>query len=186
MANAPNKKGLIELQIKAAPENPYASEIIEKIKNGNIINARGPYGKVLLQNKIDLPIIFVAGGTGIVPIKALIEQALANKDSRELHLYWGAASSTDLYLQQEFKALADKHSNFSFTPIIYSSEEYWDGCTGLVHEVIVHEHNDLSGHQVYASGPQEMVYAALDTFTEKGLKPQLMYSDTFEYFPRES
>jgi len=186
IANAPTVDGRLELQIKAASDNPYTTEIIEKVKHKTVLSLRGPYGKVIYRSEPDLPILFVAGGTGIVPLKAIIEQACARKDPRAMHLYWGAQNITDLYLREQMQHLADTHEHFDFTPVIQNTPEDWQGASGLVHEIIDAAHDDLSGYQVYTNGPTEMIYAIFDAFTAKGLKPQLIFSDTFEYAPRES
>lgn len=186
IANAPRADGKLELQIKAIPDNPYTTEIINKIKAKSTLTLRGAYGHVIYRSEPDLPILFVAGGTGIVPLKAIIEAALARKDQRNMHLYWGGKTTEDLYLSEQMQNLAKVHANFDFTPIISDTDTYWEGSTGLVHEVVDQQYNDFSQYQVYTSGPTEMVYAAFDAFTAKGLKPQLIFSDTFEYAPRES
>ena len=184
ITNAPSNHRHLELQIKAMPDNPHTSEIIAKIKAKEVLQLQGPYGKVIYRNEPKLPIIFVAGGTGIAPLKAIIEQALTQNDPRSLHLFWGGQHPDALYLSEHIQAYAKNHDNFSFTPVVDKKGSYWHGATGLVHEAVIKEYDDLSGYQVYASGPTPMVYAALDAFTNKGLKPQLLFSDTFEHAPR--
>lgn len=185
IANIPNDAGTIELQIKHVPDNHFVTELISKVKKGKSLSLRGPYGNMRYYPELDLPIIFMAGGTGIVPIKALIEHVISVNSTQSVQLYWGGKTQQDLYLMDDLKQLASQHANFEFTPIISGNDEFWQGETGLVHEIIAQQHEDLSHYQVYASGPAEMVYAAYDAFITKGLKPQLMFSDTFEVFPRE-
>jgi CDP-4-dehydro-6-deoxyglucose reductase len=185
IASLPKDDGVVELQIKTINDNVYSKEFIEKIVAKKNLLLRGPYGNVRYYGELDLPIIFMAGGTGIVPIKALIEKALSHDKPQELYLFWGGRKRADLYLFEHMQALADQHPRFHFIPVLSGTEEYWQGETGLVHEVIAKQHDNMSGHQVYASGPSEMVYQALDAFTAKGLKPQLMFSDTFEVYPRD-
>ena len=185
IASAPQADGSLELQIKNSPDHQLTSEIIDKIKARKSLTLRGPYGTVRYYDELDLPIIFMAGGTGIVPLKALIEKALSTQPQQALHLYWGGSHQRDMYLFDHMLALAEQHEHFSFTPVLKSADETWQGEIGLVHQIIAQQHADLSGYQVYASGPTEMVYAGYDAFIAKGLKPQLMFSDTFEVFPRE-
>lgn len=184
IANAPQADKILELQIKSVPENPRNVEIIEKITQKKSLTIRGPYGATVYHSTPNLPLIYLAGGIGIVPLKAMLEAAFAHQDVRPLHLYWGVKNSSDLYLAELFNQWEQQHSNFKFTPVISAQDNFWEGKTGLVHEVVVTQHDDMAGHQVYASGPKEMIYTAYDEFTAKGLKPQLMFSDTFEYFPR--
>lgn len=186
IASTPQESGQLELQIKNSPDHQLTNEIIDKIKAKTNLMLRGPYGTVRYYDELDLPIIFMSGGTGIVPIKALIEKALSTNPKQQLHLFWGGNNKNDLYLYEHMHALAEQHDNFLFTPVLTGSDEYWQGKTGLVHEIIAEQHDDLSGYQVYASGPTDMVYAGYDAFIAQGLKPQLMFSDTFEVFPREN
>jgi CDP-4-dehydro-6-deoxyglucose reductase len=184
IANAPNADKILELQIKSVAENTRNVETIKKIIEKKTITLRGPYGTTIYKSAPNFPIIYLAGGTGIVPIKAMLEAAFANNDPRALHLYWGGKNSTDLYLAELFTQWAKQHANFTFTPVITAQDQYWQGRTGLVHEVVAEQHENLQGYQVYCSGPKDMVYTAYDEFMVKGLKPQLMFSDTFEHFPR--
>ena len=174
IANAPQEDGAIELHIKAVPSNRHTTEILNKVSNNNMLNIRGAYGNTVYHEDIKLPTLFIAGGTGIVPIKALIERALQHNDGRTLTLYWGAKNPEDLYLAADFAALTERHSHFHFIQV---TEKF-------VHEAVATAHPNMTGFQVYASGPTDMVYTALETFTALGLKPQLMFSDTFEIFPR--
>ena len=184
IANAPQEDGQLELQIKAITDNPYTREIIEKAKNKTALSLRGPYGKVLYRDQPQRPIIFVAGGTGIVPLKAIIEQALKSKDTRSMHLYWSARTPDDIYLYQQMQQLAKQHPNFNFTAMVQQPTTYWQGATGSIEGIITQNYDDLSDYQVYTSGPTEMVYTLFDTCVANGLKPQLIFSDTFEYAPR--
>lgn len=186
VANNPQEDKHIELQIQAVDDNPYVEEILAKINANSDFTLRGAYGNVRYYPELKESIIIVVGGTGIVPMKAMIEHVLSEDSARSIHLYWGGKTVDDLYLLESMKKLALEHKHFTFTPIISGTDEFWQGKTGLVHEIVAHEHDDLSQHQVYASGPTDMVYAAYDAFTQKGLKPQLMFSDTFECFPREN
>jgi CDP-4-dehydro-6-deoxyglucose reductase len=184
-ANTPSQNEHIELHIKNVPNNNNIQDILSKVANKKTIELRGPYGKMIYRTEPNFPLIFVAGGTGIVPLKAMIEEALQQGDQRNIHLYWGGTNVADLYCQEQFTALAAQHSNFKFIPVITAQDNYWQGKTGLLLEVIEQEHTQFKDHLVYISGPTEMVYAARDKFIEKGLQPQLIFSDTFEYFPRD-
>ncbi len=182
IANAPCADRHLELEIKTAAHNPYTCEIIEKIKNKSVLQLSGPYGNMIYRNTPDMPIIFLAGGTGIVPLHAIIEQALAENDRRQLHLYWGGKYAHTLYLREQMEVYTTLSENFSFTPVVNQTDAYWQGTAGVIHQVVEH-HGDLSGYQVYASGKTALVYAAFNAFTAKGLKPQLLFSDTFTHVP---
>lgn len=126
--------------------------------------------------------IFLAGGVGFAPIKALIEQALSSGVSQPIYLYWGARQLADLYMH-ELAQRWEKHvPHFHYIPVLSepSKADNWSGRVGLVHEAVLADHANLAQHHVYASGPTEMVYAALHAFQKHGLDRALMYSDMFE------
>lgn len=175
IANAPDAKGQIELHIKKNPSNPLLQKLIQSIEKNDSLTLRGPYGKMRLQPEVDLPLLFVAGGTGIVPFKALIDAELSQSKSRRVALYWGVRDMVDLYLLTHFEALAKQYPRFQFVTNATSDS--------IINTVLTQE-SQFTEQQVYASGSTEMVYACLDQLTAKGLKPQLFYSDTLEYFPR--
>jgi len=121
----------------------------------------------------------MAGGTGFAPIKAIIEQALADGDKHPKHLYWGAKTVSDLYLDELPQQWVKTVPHFQYTPVLSASNDQglWQGRTGLLHEIIAQDHPSLTSYQVYAAGPPDLIFAALKTFQTLGLKKELMYSD---------
>tara|TARA_R110000868_G_scaffold158036_4_gene385914 strand:- start:82710 stop:83645 length:936 start_codon:yes stop_codon:yes gene_type:complete len=172
IANAPNDEGKIELHIHDADDFQYTKEIIGKITSKSHLKLRGPYGKMVLQPQPDLPIIFIAGGTGFVPFKAMVEDMIAKGFEREIHIYWRAKSTERLYLKTmcEQWAQQDKITFHGLTD-------------GAVYDAVLNDFSDLANYQVFASGPPEMVYAAKKVLVANGLNPFFIYSDAFECFP---
>ncbi|MBL4647684.1 MAG: CDP-6-deoxy-delta-3,4-glucoseen reductase, partial [Gammaproteobacteria bacterium] len=175
----------IELHIRLNERNEYLKEIFAQAKQQGVLKIKAPYGKVIYRQEPNLPFIFVAGGTGFVPIKALIEQALMQNDQRKIFLYWGVKTSQQYYLQELIDRWAKNIPNFQYIPVVSEANDAWQGKTGLVHDAVLSDHNDLSEFQVYVSGPPDMVLTAQKTFLKQGLKPQYIYSDTFELFADE-
>ncbi len=175
IANAPNEKGMIELHIREASDNPYAVEVIKKLQVGETLTLRGPEGNMIYRESPNLPVIFIAGGVGIAPLKAIIEQYLLHHDQRELHLYWGVKSIEHAYLNEEFEALAKQHPQLKMVSLVDNN---------AVHKKVLEDISALSDKMVYVAGPVEMVHAAFDYLTHHGVKPQLMFSDTFQLFPK--
>lgn len=181
IANAPAADGMIELHIRHQMNNPYTQEIMDEICNVGQVCIVGPYGQNILRREPDYPIIFLAGGTGFAPIKALIEQALVNDLQQTLFLYWGIRNSSELYLAQLPQQWAKFMPHFHFIPVLsVDDSKHWIGRTGLVHTAVLQDHADLAAFQVYAAGPNEMVFAALRDFTARGLNRSLLYSDVFD------
>jgi CDP-4-dehydro-6-deoxyglucose reductase len=186
IANAPiENNGIIELHIRCVANSPYTLSLIENIKKTRTLDIRGPFGQCTYKKIPEYPSIFIAGGTGFAPIKAIIEQALSEKITQPIYLYWGARTQADLYMNELASQWEKDVSHFQYIPVLSASLEadHWTGKTGFLHDAVLADHPDLTHHHVYASGPQEMVYAALDIFKRHGLDEKLMYSDAFDFPP---
>lgn len=170
IANAPQANQQLSLYIRHVADNPFTTKLLEHTKAGNNLTIKAPYGKVVYRKEPTLPIIFIAGGTGVVLAKAIIDAMLEEKNPQPTTLYWGVSKAEDLFLNDYFEKLAQQHNWLAYKPIVGKK----------VHEVILSEHPDLSGFQVYASGPSDMVFAASKGFQEHGLKPHWFYSDALE------
>jgi CDP-4-dehydro-6-deoxyglucose reductase len=126
--------------------------------------------------------IFVAGGTGFAPIKSVIEHAFHQRIERPMVLYWGQRTKRDLYLPDLPAAWAAEHPNFRYVPVLSEPQpaDAWTGRTGLVHQAVLDDFQDLSGFQVYACGSPLMVDAARRDFTaRRGLPPDEFFADSF-------
>ena len=75
----------------------------------------------------------MAGGTGLAPIKALLEQAFQTNSPRSFHLFWGVRQARDLYHHDELVKLAEQNENFAYTPVLSEPDdsEQWSGETGF-------------------------------------------------------
>lgn len=98
-----------------------------------------------------------------------------------MHLYWGVRSKRDLYLPDLPARWAREHANLTYTPVLSEPDADWTGRTGFVHEAVVADHPDMSGFDVYMSGPPVMVEAGRAAFEARGLTLDHMFSDAFEY-----
>lgn len=183
IANAPNEEGIIELHIRHMLDNPYTAELITEIKQRQPLRLKLPYGHCIYPKELNVPTILLAGGTGFAPMKAILEEALTQAMPQPVYLYWGARTLPELYLHDLPKAWALQYPHFTFVPVLSRplAIDQWQGREGFVHEAVITDFPDLSQFQVYASGPPEMVYAALRIFQAQGLPKSSMYSDIFDY-----
>lgn len=174
IANAPVEgETKLELHIHES-DSPRTQSILRKVASNTPLTLKGPYGKMIYHSEPHYPILFIAGGTGIVPFKAIIESLLAQGIQQEMHLYWGVQDTAHLYLHDLFAQWQKHIPHFQYTPVV----------GGWVHEQALKNYADLSQHQVFVSGPPKMVYAAQEECLKKGLKSYCIYSDAFDYFPK--
>lgn len=184
IATAPDDDALLELHIRHVPGGFFSDQLFSQFKGREILRFEGPFGAFYLREESDKPMIFVAGGTGFAPIKAVIEHALHRDLSRPIVLYWGARSLKDLYRPELPGQWQRRHRDFSFIPVLSEPlpADNWPGRTGLVHKAVMADFADLSGYQVYACGGPAMIDAARQEFTEqRSLPPEEFFADAFTY-----
>ena len=176
----------IELHIRRIAGGAFTPKVFTTMKVGDRLRFEGPLGSFHLRDEGAKPILFVAGSTGFAPVKSMLEDAFARGIRRPMTLYWGARTRADLYAAELAAGWALEHANFTFVPVLSEPrpEDGWTGRTGLVHEAILADHPDLSGHQVYACGSVQMVQAVAPALAGRGLSPDDCFSDAFSFAPR--
>ena len=180
LANPPHDDGLLELQLRNYGGS-FSTHVFTQMKEKDILRFEGPLGSFYLREDSDKPLILVAGGTGFAPIKAIVEHAIHHGIKRPMTLYRGARSAADLYLDELPQRWAREHG-VKYVPVISDGKagDGWDGRRGLVHEAVLEDFADLSGHEVYACGAPAMVEAAKRDFcTQRGLPESAFYADAF-------
>ncbi|MFT0532470.1 CDP-6-deoxy-delta-3,4-glucoseen reductase [Castellaniella hirudinis] len=151
------------------------------LKPRDILRIEGPLGSFFLRDDPQ-PILFLASGTGFAPIKAMVEAMLLRGDTRPARLYWGGRQPADLYQLDLARSWQDRHPAFQVIPVVSEAapEAAWTGRTGWVHQALMADFPDLSGHQVYACGAPAMVRAARHDFVRHcGLPPERFHADAF-------
>ena len=183
LATSPLSDELLQLHIRHVPGGFFTDHVFTKMQEKDLLRFQGPFGIFFLREESDRPAILVAGGTGIAPIKGILEYAFAKGVTRPLHLYWGVRAKRDLYLPDLPQAWVREHRNFKFTPVLSEPrpEDRWDGRQGWVHEAVAADYPDLSGYEVYAAGPPPMIDALKDMVKKHGLPEDRLYYDSFEF-----
>jgi CDP-4-dehydro-6-deoxyglucose reductase len=185
MANAPHLLGTppsIELHIRHMPGGLFTDQVFGSMKEKDILRIEGPYGSFFLREDSTRPMVLLASGTGFAPIKALIEHMEMKAITRPTTLYWGCRSRADLYLHDWAEAAAARLPHLRYIPVLSEPrpQDDWTGLTGFVHEAVMADMPDLSGHQVYACGAPVMVDAARHDFTTRcGLPEDEFFADSF-------
>jgi len=181
MANAPHDDQFLQLHVRKSPGGAFSRLVFEEMKERAILRFEGPLGTFYLREDGGKPILFVAGGTGFAPIKAIIEHAFEIGIAGPMVLYWGARSRKDLYMPDLPVAWQEAHPDFTYIPVLSDPlpGDAWQGRTGLVHQAVLDDFPDLSGYQVYACGAPAMTDVARATFVERGLPGDEFYCDAF-------
>ena len=185
LANPPHDEEFLEIHVRRVPGGRFSDELLTDMKPRAILRFEGPLGSFFLREDTDRPAVLVAGGTGFAPVKSMVEHAIASRHHRPLHIFWGVRARRALYLGDLARRWAEEHDWIEFTPVLSepAPEDEWDGTTGFVHEAVVARYPDLSGHEVYMSGPPPMISAGRSAFREAGLARDALYFDSFDYAP---
>lgn len=185
MANAPHTQAQspsVELHIRHMTGGRFTDHVFSALKEKDILRMEGPFGSFYLREDTDKPIILLASGTGFAPIKALVEQLQFKGSARPVSLYWGGRRPADLYMDAWVREQVAAMPQLRYVPVVSSAqpEDEWTGRTGFVHQAVLEDFSDLSGHQVYACGAPIVVESARNSYiSERHLPVEEFYADAF-------
>lgn len=178
MANRPDEPGL-EFHIRLLPGGAVTPFVAKRLKVGDKIKVFGPHGTSYLRERHTGPILALAGGSGLAPIKSIIETALAAGATQPIHLYFGVRDERDLYLEDHFKKLAAKHKNLVFVPVLSEPSKATARRTGFLADAVRQDFTNLDGAKAYLAGPPIMVETAVAALEALGLRRQDRHADAF-------
>lgn len=187
VANTPNPDNLLELHVRLIPGGRFTTQVFNTMKVRDILRIEGPLGSFHLKDApepgVEPPLVFLAGGTGFAPIKAIIESLIAAGTQRNIALYWGARNQAGLYLHELALGWEAALPGLRYIPVISDETATdWTGRRGLVHEAVMADLPDLSRHQVYACGAPGMIEIAKKDFSERCQLPLTQfYADAFTF-----
>ncbi|KJS10107.1 MAG: hypothetical protein VR78_14770 [Hoeflea sp. BRH_c9] len=185
--------GRIVLNIRLAlppPSVPGAlpgivSSWLFSLKPGDRVDTSGPFGSFRAQPG-DAEMVFIGGGVGMAPLRAIIFDQLERLGSGRRISYWyGARNKADLPYQEEFDTLAAKHKNFTWTVALSDPrpEDAWRGKTGFVHtvawETYLRDHPAPEACEYYLCGPPLMIRAVLAMLDDAGVDKSHIFTDDF-------
>jgi CDP-4-dehydro-6-deoxyglucose reductase len=185
MANAPHTQAAspgVELHLRHMPGGKFTDQVFSTLKEKDIVRIEGPFGSFYLRETSNKPIVLLASGTGFAPIKALIEHMQFKNIARPAVLYWGARRPADLDLNDWIEAQCRQMPHLRYVPVVSDAlpEDQWQGRTGFVHQAVLQDLPDLSGHQVYACGAPIVVESARTDYSARaGLPPEEFFADSF-------
>lgn len=185
MANAPHLQADnpgLDLHIRHMAGGKFTDHVFGAMKEREILRIEGPYGSFFLREDSSKPLVFLASGTGFAPIKALLEHMQHKAITRPVTLYWGGRRPADLYMDAWVRAQQVALPQLRYVPVVSDAlpEDGWTGRTGFVHQAVLDDFADLSGHEVYACGAPIVVELARDTYsTQRGLPPEAFFADAF-------
>lgn len=177
IANASCADGKIELQIRQVDQGVLSAYWFGKAKANDLLRLEGPFGTFGLRTLETTNLLFLATGTGIAPIKAMLEKLsvqFGDLAGKSIYVYWGGRTEADIYWEPVFKDLPLK-----FIPVLSCPDSAWAGRTGYIQQAVLDDRVSLRESVVYACGSDSMIHSARDTLVAAGLSAKNFYSDAF-------
>jgi Na+-transporting NADH:ubiquinone oxidoreductase subunit F len=182
ISSPPSSRNEIELEIRLVPNGICTTYVHRHLKKGDAVTINGPYGEFFRRDG-ESEMICIAGGSGMAPIKSLLNDMLDKGIKRPARYFFGARSRRDLFLMDEMKALEKKLPTFQFIPALSAPmpEDQWSGETGLITDVVARHVPDASGKEAYLCGSPLMIDACIKVLKAKGMAEDRIYFDKFAW-----
>jgi Na+-transporting NADH:ubiquinone oxidoreductase subunit F len=179
-SSVPSRKDIVELEIRLVPNGICTTYVFEHMKEGDEVTINGPYGEFFLRDT-DAEIVFIAGGSGMAPIKSILLDMAEKGIDRKATYFFGARTTRDLFLLDEMRELEKRLPRFSFVPALSAAaeEDKWSGESGLITEVLDRHLKDGNNLEAYLCGSPGMIDASVGVLTKKGLPGELIFYDKF-------
>jgi toluene methyl-monooxygenase electron transfer component len=188
MAVAPKGQALRELvfHIRKVPGGKFTEWLFAQSREGTRLSVNGPFGDFHLrgaQGPQPGPIVCVAGGSGMAPILALLEQAKWAGESRDAVYLFGARTQADLYAVQDVLDIQRGwRGSLTFKQVLSEVSEVssWAGDKGLVTDHLDGLNLPWHAVQAYLCGPPAMIDAAIARLAQLGVPDGQIHYDKFE------
>ena len=183
IANAPHQVAAtqeIEINVRIVPGGAGTAYLHEKLGVGDTLTVSGPYGRFFVRESANMPMLFMAGGSGLSSPRSMILDLLERGCTLPITLVYGQRNLGELYYDAEFRALAARHPNFSYVPALSEDASGFEGSKGFVHEAArEHFKGDFSGRKAYLCGPLPMIEACLAALMQGRLYERDIYTEKF-------
>lgn len=182
MAAAPRADGDIELHVRLQPGGAFSEWLRRQARPGDTLWLEGPYGDCVWREDSGAErSLMLATGTGIAPLRAMLQQGLGVPGARPVTLYWGGRNADDLYLLEEMRAWERERPGFRFEPVLSEAGPGWHGRRGFVQQAAAEDYRCLRAAEAYACGAPAMVDAARQLLSrECGLPEERFLADAFQ------
>jgi len=186
IANSPadvERTGELELNVRRIPGGAGTGWLHDTAKVGDVLKLTGPYGRFFVRRSAALPTVFMAGGSGLASPRSMIADLLDRGWDRPITLIYGQRSRDELYYDDEFRALAERHPGaFTYVPVLSQEPEDsdWAGARGHVHDAARAVFPEgFAGRKAYLCGPPPMVEACISTLMQGRLFERDIYTEKF-------
>lgn len=177
LANAPREDGLLEFIIKRYEGGVLSAYWFERAKAGDLLRIEGPFGTFFLRDQRPANILFLATGTGIAPVKALLEEIAADPAlaaGQKLTAFWGNRDAASFCWEPSALGL-----DLAFRCLLSGGDANWNGGRGYVQDAAIEHGFNPHDTVVYACGSSAMIASARAAMLALGLPARRFFSDAF-------
>ena len=177
LANASDSEKLLELHVRAVSGGTMSDYWFNHAKSNDLLRLNGPLGTFFLRECKNTDIFFLATGTGIAPVKAMLESLIhvpEDQQPQSITVLWGGRKPEDFYID-----LAAIPGKYRYIPVISRPHKDWTGAEGYVQNILLSTAPDLSNAVIYACGSDNMIHSAKQVLSNAGLPLARFYSDAF-------
>lgn len=193
MANYPEEKGIIMLNVRVATPPPkpkglppgIMSSFIFNLKPGDEVVISGPFGEFFAQDT-DREMCFIGGGAGMAPMRSHIFDQFRRLHTKRKATYWyGARSLCEMFYVEDFDAIQNENENFKWHVALSEPlpEDNWTGYTGFIHQVLrehyLKDHAAPEDIEYYICGPPMMLNACTNMLHDLGVEDEMIRYDDF-------
>lgn len=186
MASAYPLGNELEFHVRHVPDGTFTQKRLATLAPGDALDVEVPRGTFCYHAEDYRPMIFAATGTGLAPIRAILESLLDDEDCPPVSLYWGMRTEADLYAREELESWIGRLYEFNFVPVLSRAEASWAGRRGHVQEAIAQDFPDVSEHAFYLCGSPAMVTDTKRVLLGLGAGMDVIYSDSFTFHHRQN
>ncbi|MFF1419296.1 globin domain-containing protein [Streptomyces sp. NPDC058280] len=176
-ASAPRPDGLLAFHVKAVPAGWVSNALVHHARPGDVLRLGPPAGSMTVDHSTDNGLLCLGGGTGIAPIKALVEDVAEHGHRRPVEVFYGARNDQDLYDIDTMLRLENEHPWLAVRAVVAEGPSF--GLTGQLPEA-VRDYGPWNEYDAYLSGPPGMIRSSLDALKGAGIPSERIRHDSIE------
>jgi Na+-transporting NADH:ubiquinone oxidoreductase subunit F len=193
MANYPDEKGIVMLNVRIASPPPGSqgipagqmSSYIFNLTKGDEVTISGPFGEFYAR-ETEKEMVFIGGGAGMAPMRShLFDQLDRLSTKRKITFWYGARSKKEMFYVEDFDKLQKQNDNFTWHVALSDAipEDNWTGHTGFIHNILYEQY--LKDHpapedcEYYMCGPPIMNQAVINMLVDLGVDREDIMLDDF-------
>jgi NAD(P)H-flavin reductase len=176
-ANAPRPDGLLEIHVKARDGGPVSSALVHRVGVGDVLRLGPPLGHLALDAESDRDLLLVAGGMGLAPLKAMVDQVARQGPPRRVDLFVGFRTEDQIYDRADLRRLEQENPWLTVTYAV-SDDKISSLEHGAVADVVM-RHGPWLSREVCVAGPAPMVEDTVSRLLQHGVRRERVSSEVF-------